>query len=248
MKILIVSDAHSNIDALEAVWKKESDSDAVLFAGDALDYGFFPCEVIDWLKCRKALAVKGNHERELIEKIKNYKFIPAELSERFDGIQLAKLRDTDWEYINNLPETLQAEFDGIDYLMMHQLDYEDKLEFLPQLCYTEYNSINGFNKIWNEKAIKPSLNNKRRIVYGHTHQIWAGMPRAGMMWLNPGSVSYRLGADSVSKGADYLTVVDGNPLFHHIDYPSEHLYNMVKESNLKGNEYAVGLSFYGEEK
>ena len=42
MKALIISDIHSNIYGLEAVYKKEKDSDIIYCAGDLVDYGPFP--------------------------------------------------------------------------------------------------------------------------------------------------------------------------------------------------------------
>lgn len=49
MKALILSDIHSNIYALEAIWNKERDSDLILCAGDLVDYGPFPQEVLAWV-------------------------------------------------------------------------------------------------------------------------------------------------------------------------------------------------------
>ena len=39
MKVLIISDIHANMDALNAVWARESDADAILCAGDVVDWG-----------------------------------------------------------------------------------------------------------------------------------------------------------------------------------------------------------------
>lgn len=42
MKALLISDVHGNLPALEAVWKKEGNSDAVYCAGDLVDWGSTP--------------------------------------------------------------------------------------------------------------------------------------------------------------------------------------------------------------
>ena len=39
MKILVLSDAHANIWALQAIMKKEKSYDILAFAGDMVDYG-----------------------------------------------------------------------------------------------------------------------------------------------------------------------------------------------------------------
>jgi len=62
MKILILSDIHSNIVALEAIWAKEKDSDLVYCAGDLVDYGPYPQEVIAWLQAHEVPCVQGNHD------------------------------------------------------------------------------------------------------------------------------------------------------------------------------------------
>ena len=50
MKLLIISDIHGNIDALEAVWAADGWADQIYCAGDLTDYGVFPKQVIAWLK------------------------------------------------------------------------------------------------------------------------------------------------------------------------------------------------------
>ena len=57
MKLLIISDLHANIDALHAIWERESDADVVLCVGDVVDWGFYPHETIAWLRERNAVVV-----------------------------------------------------------------------------------------------------------------------------------------------------------------------------------------------
>ena len=63
-KIGLISDVHSNIEALEAVLK-ELDSrgvDQILCLGDVVGYGASPLECIKTLQDRDILTVKGNHD------------------------------------------------------------------------------------------------------------------------------------------------------------------------------------------
>ena len=71
MKILFISDIHANYPALEAVWKKESDSDMILCAGDLVDWGFYPREVLDWCRTNRVIAVAGNHDHDMIRWYEN---------------------------------------------------------------------------------------------------------------------------------------------------------------------------------
>jgi protein phosphatase len=50
MKLLILSDIHGNLPALEAVLDAEGYWDGVVFCGDAVDYGPHPVECVKWLE------------------------------------------------------------------------------------------------------------------------------------------------------------------------------------------------------
>lgn len=47
MKVLVLSDVHANIWALDTVLKQESEYDLLCYAGDMIDYGTAPAEVIE---------------------------------------------------------------------------------------------------------------------------------------------------------------------------------------------------------
>ncbi|MHB0915669.1 MAG: metallophosphoesterase family protein [Thermoleophilia bacterium] len=59
MRILVLSDIHGNIDALEAI---DEPFDRILFLGDVVDYGPEPGACIEYLTERDALRVRGNHD------------------------------------------------------------------------------------------------------------------------------------------------------------------------------------------
>jgi predicted phosphodiesterase len=65
MRILILSDIHGNLPALEAVLAAEPCSDAVVFCGDVVDYGPQPVECVRWLKDHTDYLVRGNHDHAL---------------------------------------------------------------------------------------------------------------------------------------------------------------------------------------
>ncbi len=60
MKIVIVSDLHANLAALEAF--PERDYDQLWSIGDLVDYGPRPEETIAWVRRHATLAVRGNHD------------------------------------------------------------------------------------------------------------------------------------------------------------------------------------------
>jgi diadenosine tetraphosphatase ApaH/serine/threonine PP2A family protein phosphatase len=60
---LIVSDIHSNLEALEAVLQQADGSyDEILCCGDVVGYCACPAEVIDWARESVAAIVRGNHD------------------------------------------------------------------------------------------------------------------------------------------------------------------------------------------
>jgi len=65
MRYLVLSDIHSNIEAMDACVRKarEIGYDQVLCCGDVVGYGPNPSEVIDLLAELKATTIRGNHDR-----------------------------------------------------------------------------------------------------------------------------------------------------------------------------------------
>ena len=65
MRYLVLSDIHSNIEALEASIQKakEIGYDTALCCGDLVGYGPNPAEVMDLLDELKTTSIRGNHDR-----------------------------------------------------------------------------------------------------------------------------------------------------------------------------------------
>src|SRR5579875_638363 len=63
MRALVVSDIHGNLQALEAVLNAAGHFDQLWNLGDAVGYGANPNEIIDILRSRAAVNVRGNHDR-----------------------------------------------------------------------------------------------------------------------------------------------------------------------------------------
>lgn len=64
MKIAVIADIHSNIDALEAVLKdiREKNADLTVCVGDLVGYSPFPNEVIDAIRSNNILTIMGNYD------------------------------------------------------------------------------------------------------------------------------------------------------------------------------------------
>jgi predicted phosphodiesterase len=62
MRIVVLADIHSNLNALEAVLSAVGAADAVWHLGDTVGYGPQPQAVVDRLRAVGALGVRGNHD------------------------------------------------------------------------------------------------------------------------------------------------------------------------------------------
>jgi len=63
MRVLVISDIHSNLQALEAVLDAAPQYDVVWNLGDIVGYGANPNEVVHLAKQLGGIVVRGNHDR-----------------------------------------------------------------------------------------------------------------------------------------------------------------------------------------
>jgi diadenosine tetraphosphatase ApaH/serine/threonine PP2A family protein phosphatase len=63
LRLLILSDIHANIDALEACLEAAPQCDSVANLGDVVGYGAAPNEVVDRVRGLGDIFVRGNHDR-----------------------------------------------------------------------------------------------------------------------------------------------------------------------------------------
>ena len=67
MRYAVLSDVHSNLDALEAAFALIRDDDAVLCLGDIVGYGPNPNECVERIRARATAVVLGNHDVAAID-------------------------------------------------------------------------------------------------------------------------------------------------------------------------------------
>jgi putative phosphoesterase len=238
MKALVVSDIHSNIYALQAIWEREHDSDVLYCAGDLVDYGPFPCEVLAWMRDHNAVCVQGNHDAWVVmhyRQCPNLWDIPED-EYLWVHHNARRLSEDEVEFLEQLPQSVSFVMDGITYHMQHLFrEYESIL------------SLYEFRRFWREHvpATVADLPNKR-LIFGHTHRQAIHYLSDGELWLNPGSVSYRR-PDDPTKEAHYLTITDGVISLKALAYDRTPLYEAVKRERMKQAELDVAYTFFGPE-
>lgn len=75
MRFLVISDIHANLCAFEAVLTEaEGQYDKIWFLGDLVGYGPDPNECVDLLREHEHLALSGNHDWAVLERLDVYSF------------------------------------------------------------------------------------------------------------------------------------------------------------------------------
>ncbi len=233
-KTLILSDIHSNIYALEAIWRAERDSDQIYCAGDLVDYGPYPKEVLDWIRGHNVPCVQGNHDGWVALNYRDrQKWTALPDEERAWAHHNANLLDgDDIAYLEQLPRALTFDLDGMPYCMTHLFE-----------GYQEIVSIHAYTHFLDQIADRDSNLAINRLILGHTHRQAVRYLSDELLWLNPGSASYRR-RDDPDQRAHYALIVDGVISLKRLDYDLSPLRTYVANLSLKATEMEVAQYFF----
>ncbi len=184
MRLLIVSDLHANLAALERV---RETVDAAVFLGDAVDYGPDPGAAVAWLRENATYAVRGNHD-EAVAHGAPTGAAPAwaDLAETSATWTRGVLEERDRAYLGELPVRLRFSFAGATFEAVHAAPLDPLYQYLPpETPESEWErQLDGLDADW--------------LLYGHTHRPFLAR-FGGVTVLNPGSVGQpRAGAPLAS--------------------------------------------------
>ncbi len=189
-KLVVISDVHSNLHALEAVLTDVSrrglGSAPLCFLGDAVNMGPFPGEVTRRLAAlNPAYRVRGNHDRYLSSgapraELERY-FRCAEGADHAEWTGAA-LRAEDKAWLGSAPVQLAFRLGGAEFAAFHASPGSDEKQFLPA-----------------------SLG--RNILCGHIHSPYVVTLPDGGLAVNPGSVGSSLDGNTAASYA--VVTVDG---------------------------------------
>jgi len=229
MRYGVVSDIHSNIEALDAVFATLRDDDALLCLGDIVGYGPNPNECVERIRTRATATVLGNHDVAAIDNFGLAYFNPA-------AREAMK-----WTQSVLTPENL-AWLDGLGY------------EFrMPDFLLVHGAPVNYFEYVLDKPAAARAFaaTDAPIIFIGHTHiaEVYALQPDAsiehahlqqgGEVTLREG-VRYLINVGSVGQPRDLnprasfgvYDTAERTVTVHRIEYPIARVQEKIVSANL----------------
>jgi predicted phosphodiesterase len=109
MRILVISDVHANLAALDAVIRDAGKFDRVWCLGDVVGYGPQPNECIERLRAFDLVCLAGNHDLAVVDKLSLDDFSP----DARDAIYWTRERLATPEWLETLPTLVVLAEHGI---------------------------------------------------------------------------------------------------------------------------------------
>lgn len=215
MRIGIISDLHSNPDALQAVFEEfdRQGVEKMLLLGDVIGIGHRSEDCVQLLMTRKDKllgAVAGNHEGYLLIALPKYAHkglkdpIDPEVLRHFVWNH-AQLSQSSIDFLKTLPREQTIEIDDAKIFITHYPQEEDG-------TYRRYVAIPNFAEC--EELF--AGHDADVYLFGHTHFL-EEVHENGKHYINPGSVGCPIRTGSASAGI--LDIQDGDIEYRRIDVP-----------------------------
>jgi predicted phosphodiesterase len=166
MRIAIISDIHSNVEALETSLGliKQHTVDEIICLGDIIGYGANPNECIDLVRQATPHVLLGNHDEAAIELSKTEYFNPfARIAAEWTN---GELTEENAAYVRNLPFTIER--NGL--VFVHSSPYEPEewhyilspvdaqfnfSYFSAPICFVGHSHVPGIfcEDIWTQEVV-----------------------------------------------------------------------------------------------
>ncbi|MFB3916343.1 MAG: metallophosphoesterase [Terriglobales bacterium] len=201
MKVVIISDLHSNYEALLSL--RES-YDELWVLGDLVNYGPQPAEIVDFVRSNAAVVVRGNHDNAVgfdVDPRCTLRY--REMAEQTRRFTQSTLSEEQKEFLRNLPLTVQFTRGGTRFHLCHAIPSDPLYGYCPE----------------NSDRWGDELNKVRAdiLLVGHTHTPFI-RHIGDQVVVNPGS----LGQPKTGKAdACYALWSDGTIELKQFSYPVE---------------------------
>lgn len=236
MKIIIFTDVHANLPALEAMLSaaRTEGYDLLVHLGDAIAIGPYPAETLDLLlSTRNIRFVKGNHDQYFAEglphpipvwmgagEVEHQNWTHSQLDQRLKGVV------SDW------PMIIQEQFDMVGIAFMHYKLDETNKDFVKVLKDPTEKQLDDLFQPFTEQL----------IFYGHTHRL--SDTQAQARYINPGSLG------CFSKPIARYTVLEIRNRNYHInhqviEYKDDDLWKTFEARKVPEREFLYQAFFGG---
>ena len=222
MKILVLSDIHSNWPALSAV---RGSFDACLFAGDVVDYGTDPIPCIDWLREHATAAVRGNHDHAVAQRIQprsgsGYRALAAVTR----PLHWQTLQPSQTRYLAELPVTQHVTVGDASFFLVHGT---------PRDPLDEYLTDDSDAWLARLESVEADF-----VCVGHTH-IPFHLDLGRIQVLNPGSVGQPRDGD---PRCSYAVIENGRVEIHRVEYDIDATLQQMEQSGLDADSLHLAES------
>ena len=201
MKAVIISDIHGNLEALNAL---PETFDELWVLGDLVNYGPDPAGVVDFIRCKASVVVRGNHDHAVgFDEDPHCSEPFREMAEAMKQYTLSVLNGSQKLFLRSLPLHAGREIDGARVSFCHALPSD------PLFAYCPPDSERWENET---REISADI-----LLVGHTHLQF--IRKFGQQTVvNPGS----LGQPKMGRpDACYAVWNDGRIELRTFEYPFE---------------------------
>src|ERR1700678_945960 len=243
MRLLVLSDIHANLEALEACLVEAPSYDLVVNLGDVVGYNASPNEVCERVRAMGGAIVRGNHDRACsgLSNLADFNLVAA-MSARWTQTKLES-DNTDW--LRNLPQgpLRHDELPGLEFVHGSPRDEDEYLLNVPtatldfhlpghsDVIFFGHTHLQGGFTYKDGKAqpFAPKYSNKDRAV-----QWKLTLQRDERYLINPGSVGQPRDNDWRAAFALYERIGDKSPsvTFYRIPYDVKQAQGRVLAANL----------------
>jgi protein phosphatase len=224
MKLLIVSDIHANLEALQAVLGESHDELWVL--GDLVNYGPNPSEVVELVRRHASMVIQGNHDYAIGNSADPQCSRPfREMARAMQDYTESVLNAEQKEFLRNLPRTAARTIDGCRFFLCHATPTDPLFKYCPAEPAQWAPEIVGLQS--------------DIVLTGHTHLPFT-MDLEKQQIVNPGSVGQpKHGAPM----ACYALWEDGRMSLHSCPYAFEEtvskIFSVPVSKEIRGQLAAV---------
>jgi diadenosine tetraphosphatase ApaH/serine/threonine PP2A family protein phosphatase len=232
MQVLIVSDIHSNLVALETVFEDAPSGLPVWCLGDVVGYGPNPNECVELLRDLDAKCVVGNHDWAVMNKVDVQDFNPD--AQRSVLWTQDELTPENMDYLENLPLSL---VEG-DFTLVHGSPREPVWEYIlyppiARLNFAYFNTMACFVGHTHVPVVfRFESRNGERVC--ESEQFVEGGPQplgGGRLIVNPGSVGQPRDGDARASYA-ILDTEEKTIEYRRIQYDIAKVQELMEEADL----------------